>query len=144
MHSKLAVFVVSAFAIGATPAQPQSAPPANPAQLDSIVRVNFADKGIVGLSVGVMQDGKVVFAKGYGMASLAKNAAVTPATMFPIGSVTKQFTCSAVLLLAEDKKLQMSDPVAKYFPKLTRAKEITLLDLGQHDQSGASPGRGPG
>jgi D-alanyl-D-alanine carboxypeptidase len=46
--------------------------------------------------------------------------------------VTKQFTCSAVLTLAQDGKLSLSDPVAKYFPNLTRASEITLLELGQH------------
>jgi CubicO group peptidase (beta-lactamase class C family) len=52
--------------------------------------------------------------------------------MFAIGSVTKQFTCSAALLLAQDGKLSMSDPVAKYVPTATRASEVTLLDLGQH------------
>ena len=110
----------------------QSVPAVSPAELDSIVRANIAGKEIVGLSVGVMQNGKVVLAKGYGMASLATNTPVTPTTMFPIGSVTKQFTCSTALLLAEDGKLLMSDPVSKYFPSLTRAADITLLDLGQH------------
>ena len=52
--------------------------------------------------------------------------------MFAIGSVTKQFTCATVLLLAEEGKLSVNDPVAKYFPNLTRAKDITLLDLMQH------------
>ena len=111
-------------------ARAQSASPANPAVLDSIVHAHFDGKGLVGLSVGVMQDGKVVLAKGYGMASLAEGTPVTPATIFPIGSVTKQFTCSAVLLLEQDGKLAMTDKVAKYFPKLTRAHDVTLLDLG--------------
>jgi len=52
--------------------------------------------------------------------------------MFGIGSVTKQFTCSALLMLAEKRKLSLNDPVSKYFPSLTRAKDITLLDLGGH------------
>ena len=52
--------------------------------------------------------------------------------MFAIGSVTKQFTCSALMMLAEEKKLSLTDPVSKYFPKLTRAKDITLVDLGGH------------
>src|SRR4029077_16634693 len=63
---------------------------------------------------------------------LTTKAAVTPQTMFAIGSVTKQFTRSAILMLAEEKKLSLADPVAKYFPALTRAKDITLLDLGNH------------
>ncbi|MFI5311693.1 MAG: serine hydrolase domain-containing protein [Gemmatimonadales bacterium] len=110
----------------------QVAPPVSVTEIDSLVRATIADKRLVGLSVGVMQDGKVVFAKGYGMASLAARTPVTSTTMFPVGSVTKQFTCTAGLLLAEDKKLAMSDHVSKYFPALTRATEVTLLDLGQH------------
>jgi CubicO group peptidase (beta-lactamase class C family) len=52
--------------------------------------------------------------------------------MFAIGSVTKQFTCSALMILADEKKLSLNDPVSKYYPMLTRAKDITLLDLGGH------------
>ena len=127
-----AVLSAAVAALLAPAAHAQSAPLINSSELDSLIRAMISDKGMVGLSVGVMQGGKVVFTKGYGVASAATAAPVTPTTMFPIGSVTKQFTCSAVLLLAEDKKLSMRDPVAKYFPKLTRAREITLLDLGQH------------
>ena len=101
-------------------------------QLDSLIRKSVADKHIVGVSVGVMQNGKVILAKGYGVRDLTSKAAVTPQTMFAIGSVTKQFTCSAVLMLAEQKKLAMTDKVSKYFPKLTRASDITLKDLGGH------------
>jgi D-alanyl-D-alanine carboxypeptidase len=124
--------LVLVVATGPSVAIAQSAPPVKPAELDSIVHAHFDGKGVVGLTVGVMQNGRVVFARGYGLASVEKNTSVTPTTMFPVGSVTKQFTCSAVLLLAEDKKLAMSDKVAKYFPKLTRANDITLLDLGNH------------
>jgi CubicO group peptidase (beta-lactamase class C family) len=53
-------------------------------------------------------------------------------TKFAIGSVTKQFTCAAVLLLEESGRISMSDPVSKYFPQLTQAREVTLLDLGNH------------
>jgi D-alanyl-D-alanine carboxypeptidase len=104
----------------------------NAAQLDSIIRKAVVEKHIVGLSVGVMQNGKVVLTKGYGVRDLASKDPVTPQTMFAIGSVTKQFTCSALLMLAEQKRLSLSDPVAIWFPNLTRAKDITLLDLGGH------------
>ncbi|HTE45279.1 MAG TPA: serine hydrolase domain-containing protein [Gemmatimonadaceae bacterium] len=103
-----------------------------PAQLDSIIRHTVVDKQLVGLSVGIMQNGKVVLAKGYGLRTLGTADSVTPRTMFAVGSVTKQFTCSALMMLAEEKKLSLADPVSKYFPKLTRAKDITLLDLGGH------------
>jgi Beta-lactamase class C and other penicillin binding proteins len=104
----------------------------NPAQLDSIIRKAVVEKHIVGLSVGVMQNGKVVLAKGYGVRDLASKDPVTPQTMFAVGSVTKQFTCSALMMLAEQKRLSLSDPVSNWFPTLTRAKDITLIDLGGH------------
>jgi D-alanyl-D-alanine carboxypeptidase len=109
-----------------------SVPAVNAADLDSLIERVVKEKQLVGVSVGVMQDGKVVLAKGYGLRSLEPKEPVTPTTMFPVGSVTKQFTCSATLLLAEDGKLSMRDPVAKYVPTATRANDITLLDLGQH------------
>src|SRR5438477_9455703 len=88
----------------------------NAAQLDSIIRKAVVEKHIVGLSVGVMQNGKVVLAKGYGVRDLSSRDPVTPETMFAIGSVTKQFTCSALLMLAEQKRLSLTDPVSIWFP----------------------------
>lgn len=118
--------------IAALPATQARAQSASAAQLDSIIRKAVADKHIVGLSVGVMQNGKVILAKGYGVRDLGTRDPVNPQTMFAIGSVTKQFTCSALLMLAEQKKLSLNDPVASYFPNLTRARDITLIDLGGH------------
>jgi D-alanyl-D-alanine carboxypeptidase len=111
---------------------PLHAKPVNVDELDSLIRANVRQRNVVGLSVGVVQDGKVVLARGYGVRSLESRDSVTPATMFAVGSVTKQFTCGAVLLLAQERKLSLQDPVAKYMPQLTRASGITLLDLGQH------------
>ena len=121
---------VTFLALGASIARAQSTASVTAADLDSIVHAHFDGKGIVGLAVGVMHNGQVLLAKGYGMANLEKNATVTPPTMFPIGSVTKQFTCSTVLLLAEEGKLRMTDRVSQYFPRLTRASEVSLADLG--------------
>ena len=130
------LFVAAAFASVLLPlaarAQQPAPPPINVSQVDSIIRWHIADKQIIGISVGIMQNGKVVFARGYGAADVETARAVTPRTMFAIGSVTKQFTCSALLMLEEQKKLSMRDPVAKWFPQLTRARDITLLDLGGH------------
>ncbi|MGI8496837.1 MAG: serine hydrolase domain-containing protein [Gemmatimonadaceae bacterium] len=118
---------------GRAGAQPvDRSPPANAAELDSIIRRTVAEKQLIGLSAGVMQDGKIVLAKGYGVRALGTSDSVTTETLFAIGSVTKQFTCAALLVLADEKKLSLSDRVAKYMPRLTRARDITLLDLGQH------------
>jgi len=86
----------------------------------------------VGLSVAIVKDGQVVLQKGYGKRSLDDGRPVEKDTLLAIGSVSKQFTCACVLLLGEDGKLSVNDPVAKYYPELTRAKDITLLDLMNH------------
>ena len=100
--------------------------------LDSVAGHYAAEEHLVGLSVAVAQDGKVTFAQGYGYSSLADKAPVTTQTMFAVGSVTKEFTCTAALMLQDSGKLSMQDPVAKWFPNLTRAADITLIDLGNH------------
>jgi CubicO group peptidase (beta-lactamase class C family) len=102
------------------------------AQLDSIISRAVAEKHMVGLSAGVMQNGRIVLAKGYGVRNLMSREPVTAQTMFAVGSVTKQFTCALALMLAEQGKLSFTDPVAKWYPTLTRAKDITLLDVGGH------------
>ena len=79
-----------------------------------------------------MRDGKVVLAKGYGKRLVEEEPLVEPETPFAIGSVTKQFTCACILLLAEEGKLSIDDKVVKYEPKLTRAGDITLHDLMTH------------
>jgi CubicO group peptidase (beta-lactamase class C family) len=128
---RLLAFAFAAGGVAAAAATPIAAQ-TTAAQFDSIIRKAVADKHIIGLSVGLMQNGNVILAKGYGVRDMASNAAVTPQTMFAVGSVTKQFTCTAVLMLAEQKKLSIDDPVSKWYPKLTRAKDITLRDLGGH------------
>jgi len=99
--------------------------------LDSFIAGELKAKGLVGLSVALMIDGKTVLAKGYGLSALDGTPA-TPETPFAIGSVTKQFTCTCILKLAEAGKLSVNDKVAKYYPGLTRAADISLLDLMNH------------
>ncbi len=100
--------------------------------LDAYAAAQVQKKGLVGLSLGIMKNGEIIFAKGYGKRSLNPSKPVEPSTAFAIGSVTKQFTCACIFLLAEEGKLSVKDPVAKYYPKLTRAKDITILDLMNH------------
>jgi CubicO group peptidase (beta-lactamase class C family) len=103
------------------------------AAIDAYLAAEVKEKGYPGLSCAIVRDGKTVFAHAYGKVSLDDKAeAATPETPFWIGSVTKQFACACVLLLAEEGKLSVNDPVAKYYPKLTRAKDITLHDLMSH------------
>jgi CubicO group peptidase (beta-lactamase class C family) len=116
------------FAAGAVSA----APDIDPAAVRGRVAGMLKARGLVGLSVAVVENGATVLAEGFGTGSLATGEPVTADTMFAIGSITKQFTAACVLLLAEEGKLSVRDKVAQYYPGLTRASEITLLDLMNH------------
>ncbi len=109
-----------------------SAAPIDANAVDALIAEQVKTRGLVGVSVAIMQNGRIVLAKGYGVSSLPDRRPVSGETMFAIGSVTKQFTSACVLLLAEDGKLSVADKVAKYYPNLTRANDITLLDLMNH------------
>ena len=85
-----------------------------------------------GLAVLVAREGKIVFQSGFGFADLEKKTPVTPETKFRIGSVTKQFTAVAILRLAEDGKLALTDTLEKFFPGFPRGGEITLHQLLTH------------
>lgn len=71
-----------------------------------------------GLALAIIQDGKIVYEKGYGMASLAEKRPITPDTVFYIGSVSKQFTAASIALLHQRKQLSLDDDVRNYVPEL--------------------------
>jgi D-alanyl-D-alanine carboxypeptidase len=102
------------------------------AAIDAYVADQVRDQGYAGLSLAIVRDGKVVLAKGYGKRLVEEGAPVDPDTPFAIGSVTKQFICACVLLLAEEGKLSVEDKVAKYEPSLKGAGDISLHDLMTH------------
>ena len=104
----------------------------DPATIDRWVADRVTALRITGASLAIMREGQFVLVKGYGKASRETGAPVTPDTAFAIGSITKQFTCAAALLLAEDRKLSLDRKVAADYPTLTRASEISLLDLFHH------------
>ena len=84
------------------------------------------------VSVAVVVDGKLAFAKAVGSADLEKKRAADANIRYAVGSISKQFTAAALLLLQEQGKLSLDDHVDKYFPHLTRAGEITIRQLLSH------------
>ncbi|HEY2066916.1 MAG TPA: serine hydrolase domain-containing protein [Gemmatimonadaceae bacterium] len=100
--------------------------------VDSIVAAGMQQQRLVGLSVALMRGGRIELAKGYGSASLQPRVAVDTGTRFSIGSVTKEFVAALALLLQEDGKLSVHDTLSKWYPQLTRSREITLVDLINH------------
>jgi CubicO group peptidase (beta-lactamase class C family) len=71
-----------------------------------------------GCALGVYQDGKVRYARGYGMASLEHGIALSPRSVLDVGSISKQFTAMAILLLQQEGKLSLDDPIRKYIPEM--------------------------
>jgi len=100
--------------------------------VDSIVAASMQQHRMVGLSVALVRGGRIELQKGYGAASLQPRVAVDTGMRFSIGSVTKEFVAALTLLLQEDGKLSVHDTLAKWYPNLTRSREITLLDLINH------------
>nr|WP_288933970.1 serine hydrolase domain-containing protein [uncultured Allomuricauda sp.] len=93
-------------------------------------------------SVLVAKNGEIILSKGYGWADRSQKIGNTEATVFNIGSVTKQFTAAAILKLMEDQKLAVSDNIEKYFPQVPADKrDITIHQLLTHT-SGVSPRTG--
>ncbi len=86
----------------------------------------------VAVTALVSRDGKIIYEKAVGLADLEHHIAATPATKFRIGSITKQFTAAAILRLAEDGKLALDDPLARFFPDFPGAEKITVRQLLTH------------
>jgi D-alanyl-D-alanine carboxypeptidase len=104
----------------------------DPVRIDAWLAAELEERGVVGAALVIVHEGAIVLAKGYGTRTLGTTDAITPDTPFAIGSVSKQLTCAAAYLLADAGKLAMEDKVAKYYPELVRAADITLDDLGAH------------
>ena len=88
---------------------------------------------VPGASLLVIQDGKPLLDRGYGMADLEHHVAATPATDYRLASVTKQFTAAAILLLAQDGKLKLDDSIRHWLPTLPAFTDrVTLSELLCH------------
>lgn len=86
-----------------------------------------------GCALGVSRDGNTVYQNGYGMANLELDVPITPASIFHVASVSKQFTAMAVMLLVRDGKLSLDDDVRRHLPELPDYKhKITIRHLLQH------------
>ena len=124
--------IVAALA-GLTDAQ-TTAPPAPPwaAQVDAVF-AQWNRAGSPGCALGVYQNGRTVYARGYGMADLEHDAPITPDSVFYAGSVSKQFTAMAAALAIAQGKLSADDDVRKYVPELPDyGRPITIRHLIHH------------
>jgi CubicO group peptidase (beta-lactamase class C family) len=110
----------------------EAPPAANPSEKADALLAGLIKTNDPGLAVLVAQDGKILFEKGYGLADREQQVPVIPQTTFRIGSITKQFTASAILKLQEEGKLSVDDKLSKYIPNFPRGDEVTLRLLLTH------------
>jgi len=104
-------------------------PAATASGIDAAAAEVLKATGVPSASVAVVQDGKVAYVKAYGMARLEPPMSAEPGMQYSIGSISKQFTATLVLLLVQDGKVKLVDPVGKYLPQLTRANEVTVRQV---------------
>ncbi len=119
------------FLAAAAPA-PAALAPETVAGIDAAVRKVLDETGAPGASVAVVRGGEIALVRAYGLGRLDPPAPAVPSMRFPIGSVSKQFTAAALAMLAADGRLSLDDKVAKFFPDLTRAGDISLRQLLSH------------
>jgi CubicO group peptidase (beta-lactamase class C family) len=111
-------------------------------KIDAAVKLEMAATGIPSASVGAVQGGKVIYTAAFGMARLPatdsatkeldKGLEATAEMHYAIGSISKQFTAACILMLVERGKLTLDDPVSRWFPELTRAKDVKVRNLLTH------------
>src|SRR5580658_9102689 len=106
--------------------------PALRAKIDRIADGVMKQHDIPSASIAVVDHGKLVFTHAYGLAHVDPPKSATPAMRYSIGSISKQFTAAAILLLQEQKKLSLDDAVGKYVPGLTRGNEVTIRQILSH------------
>jgi D-alanyl-D-alanine carboxypeptidase len=113
-----------------------SAPLPTPAVLADNFFKQLVERGgygrFPGVAVLIAQNGRILLEKGYGYADLERHTPVSTSTRFRIGSITKQFTAVAGLELRNQGKLNLGEPLSKYFPDFPRAREVTIDELLRH------------
>jgi CubicO group peptidase (beta-lactamase class C family) len=104
-----------------------------PTQVDDFIASEMKAQQIPGVSLAVVKDGTPVLVKGYGVANVEHQVAVKPETIFQSGSVGKQFTAMAVMMLVEEGKIGLDDPLTKYCPDGPESwKKIKVRNLLSH------------
>ena len=101
-------------------------------KIDAITKQALTNTGVPSASVAIVQGGAITYLQAYGDGRIEPHTPALPSMRYSIGSISKQFTAAAVLLLAEQGKLSLDDPVSRFVPNLTRGNEVTIRELLSH------------
>jgi D-alanyl-D-alanine carboxypeptidase len=96
-----------------------------------------------GIAIGIVEDGRIVYARGFGYSNLPRQIRFDASTQTYVGGVSEQFTAAAVLLLQQDGKLKLDDKVTEYLPDFKIAKDVTIRELLNHTSGLPSPTDAP-
>jgi len=135
MKSAVVLFRLAATVTISTTVWAQSADTIDPALKDKVDHISaqvLEQTGVPSASVAVVKSGKLLYTQAYGKARLEPPISATPEMRYSIGSISKQFTAAAILLLQEQGKLSLHDAVGKYVPGLTRGDEVTIRQILSH------------
>src|SRR5208337_2247158 len=128
--SRIAALTLVCLGLSSAPAQSAPAPSVDVAEY---IHREMQRQHIPGLALLVSRGGKIVRAEGFGMANVELQVPVKPETVFQSGSVGKQFTATAIMMLVEEGKVGLDDPLTKYFADAPAAwKDVTVRELLSH------------
>ena len=127
---RLAILIFACFCFNAN-ARPQL-PTEMQQKIDKVATDALTKTGVPSASIAVVKDGQVAYLHAYGNARLDPSVPAKPGMRYSIGSISKQFTAAAILLLQEQRKLSLDDKVGKFIPGLTRGKEVTIRQILSH------------
>src|SRR5215211_3392046 len=91
--------------------------PAVPDTVDRFIRAELGRQRIPGMSVAILRGDSVLLARGYGFANLEHRVPATDSTVYAVGSLSKQFTAAAIVLLSQQGRLGLDDPISRYLPE---------------------------
>ncbi len=132
-HGNLrAIFIFILLAASLPQAQAQAPSAALREKVDAMVRQALTSTGVPSASIAIVQGGAIAYLQAYGAGRIEPHTPALPSMRYSIGSISKQFTAAAVLLLAEQGKLSLDDPVSRFVPNLTRGNEVTIRELLSH------------
>ena len=135
LRSSVVTVAVVSWVIGGAPLRAQIVTTSDAtlaAKVDSITNQVLQSTGVPSASVAVVTHGRLAYANAYGAARLEPRVPATPDMRYAIGSISKQFTAVAILLLQQEGKLSLDDPVSRFIPGLTRGNEVTVRQLLSH------------
>jgi D-alanyl-D-alanine carboxypeptidase len=124
------VFVATVLLLSSSVVRAQTPPPRQLTERVDVIAKKALSRPVAGISIAIAREGRMIFARGYGLANLEHGVAVAPNTVFHIASISKNILAAVVLQLVDEGKLQLDDDVTKYVPEApTHGRRVTVRQL---------------